>query len=113
MFFGADATSYAWWDVADAHGAFEMDEPNDWWVDLVIMGDADYGEVMGRKTVSHGVLMATIADIAENGSEIRGLAPDVQQECAAFLDDPDDTDFDADMADQVLQHAVLGEVVFG
>lgn len=108
IFIGSGALAYSWYqDIAE--GSTEADP----W-SVTFTEDGDNGPE-GEHTISHKTVMRAVRRIAsKDGAEIRALAPAVRKECQALVfKGPDDVDFDADMADQVLQVAAFGEVVYG
>lgn len=113
VFFGSGATSYPWWEITEAYGAFEMDEPDDWSVVMIALGDGTEpgGELVAQKTVTHDTIVLALNKIRRQGSDL-GVSTTAWQEAGIFLEDPDEADFDANSADEVLQVAVIGRVMF-
>ena len=111
MFFGAGATSYAWWEITEAYGAFDVDEPDDWSVVMIAWHDVDNGEMAAQMTVTHDTIVVALDNIRRQGSDL-GVSTTAWQEAALFLEAPDEADFDANSADEVLQVAVIGRVMF-
>jgi hypothetical protein len=112
---GSGALSFSWWQRAVTADA---DTPQ--WTAVLSCEDG-YG---GTKTVtvSHDVVLATARQVVGSagktlrtprGSEYPAWSRTLEQQCWRLLTDPDDADFDAPCADELLQLAVLGEVVFG
>lgn len=120
--FGSGALSYEWWLRADYH----IDErgkqsADDWAVDVT----ADNGNG-GTVTVmvDHKLIMKTARYVLDNKGKLSPARPNgtqtypawskaLERECQRLVLSADDADFDADIADELLQLAVLGEVVFG
>lgn len=84
-----------------------FDHPDLWVGWSVSWTDDDTGK---DHTVHHTVIMAAINKIATGDTSASG---DAMAECLAFLDDPDSADFDAGTADEVIQTAAFGKVIYG
>lgn len=113
-FLGSGALSYDWWatDKWHVYPVGSIDAYDDWHVTL---GDG-YEADTPAKTVTHQIMLNGVRKIARSSAAVRdgvGIQMSTQRECRTFLRDPDDADFDADLADQVLQYIVFGEVIYG
>lgn len=112
-FIGSGALSYSWWRVCNAEGIAQLDSPDDWFVVLV---DEDGSDEPGTPVrVDHAVIMQAVQRLARAAPEDQPgqVRDDVVVECRVFLADPQDADFDADSADQVLQYIAFGSVIYG
>jgi len=107
---GSGALSYEWWHAVDVNGvkANGYDAEDDW--SAVISADnGDGGEA--TVTINHAaVLKAARAVIAKPP---RFASDALVRECRHLVFNADETDFDANSADELLQIMVLGEIVFG
>lgn len=115
--FGACFDTYEWWGVI--RKAWSDYYAPDWWTVEVVVADPDKGDDL-RMVVSHAILMGAIEAIArgEFGRWWRGpcgheVSEGTEEACLAFLQDPESTLFDPWIADEVMQVATLGEVVYG
>lgn len=109
IFIGSGALAYSWYqNITEG----EPTEADPWTVTFTRDG-GDGPE--GEHTISHKTVMRAVRRIAsKDGAEIRFLAKDVRKECQALVfKGPEEVDFDSDKADQVLQVAAFGEVVYG
>jgi hypothetical protein len=84
----------------------DFDAPDGWeWV-VVVENPNDDGNL--TVTLDHEKVLAAVRRIAEFG--VKHVSDKCIEQCRRLLSaDWDDTDFDADLADQVLQVAALGE----
>lgn len=115
---GSGATMYSWyWDVTncrppltaddDWHITLLMDDPED--TDETIPVDLDYDEILDMAQN-----ICNDSGVGRHGeSENYKVGQDCRRQCELLLNDPDEVDFDADTADQVIQCIAYGEVVFG
>jgi hypothetical protein len=112
-FIGSGALSYSWWRVGDFYGTNELTSPEDWYLVLTEVGDD--GEPGESVRVDHTTVMRAVNKLARTAlaDRPRYMAETVIRECRNLISDPDDADFDADSADQVLQFMMFGEVVYG
>lgn len=108
--FGASADTYSWWCGMSGSWDFTNDAP-DGWVMTVKIDNPDAGspKVLER-IVTHSMLIGALRQVADG--RVNASRPCVEN-AIAFLKDPEDADFDAGAADEVLQVAVLGQVVYG
>lgn len=114
-FIGSGALAYSWWNDIDF---------NYGWGDVIdnwsIIGIVDDGETEDGKAFrfTHRSINKAIAEIADLNAldepELRKYVSErVIIECRSWLfDGPDDCDFDAAMADEVLQYATMGIVIY-
>jgi hypothetical protein len=114
-FIGSGALEYSWWEVGASHGIAQLDSPDDWYVDLIEVEDADNEEYGVTVRVDHKEVLKAVNKLARTAKDNRPehMNPDVLRECSKFIKDPDDADFDADAADQVLQYIAFGKVIYG
>lgn len=108
---GSGAFTFDWWHRHDdVHGVeWAGDVTSDWSLTLTC-DDGDDGGVKSA-TISHQVIMATARSVVENPPAYASKS--LVRECQNLLDNPDEADFDAPMADELLQLIVLGEITFG
>lgn len=112
--FGAGALTYEWWeDVHRDHFPDSMGDVPDGWT-IAVKAENPMVEGSVTKFVNHWSLLGAMHAIA-HPMEPWGVeaGESARQECRAFLFDPEQSDFDADTADIVLQVAVFGKVHFG
>ena len=105
-FLGSGALSYTWYERVD------IQESTDSWT-LIFWDDSvePIGETQQQYTVTHADVMRTAQAIA--AGRIRA-GKECKANCAHMIFGRlDDVDFDADTADQVLQAAAFGEIVYG
>lgn len=125
VIFGAGADVYEWWRAPLRAEAFQMQfdyaegrVAPDGWVFLVHVENPD-GEGTVAVQITHHVLITTLERVANEAwgpLRVGRTAPSLEarRNVQAFLADPEgSTDIDADTADQVLQVAALGGVVYG
>lgn len=110
---GSGALSYPWWQVEAYEGISPSNDvtPN-WWMDLRV--DPEHGiatEAVVR--INHDVLREALEKIDANARAC-GVAGATRDEALVLLEEDEfEADFAADMADEVLQVAVLGKVKIG
>ena len=111
-FMGSGALSYTWWeDMRPNYNAAVMDAPNNW----EFKGIAGYPEDRTEEviTLNHATLLKAIRKVSRKGSEL-GVSPVTISECMTWIfKGPDDCDFDAGMADEIMQIVAFGTVVYG
>lgn len=112
---GSGALSWSWWQSATVAGA---DTPE--WAATLTCEDGNGGTK--TMTVNHALVLKTARYVVANvgktlrtprGSEYPAWSRQLERECWNLLTDPDDSDLDACVADELLQLAMFGEVVFG
>lgn len=109
------ALSYGWYDV-ESH----RPECDDW---ILRFRDATCPEDQRVYVLDHKRVMIAVHKCARAFIRHREGTPrpkfaqyvhvETMRQCCLFLADPDCADFDADTADQVLQVAAFGKVVYG
>lgn len=111
--FGSGFATWSWWrsirrqfDYNDDHTA------PDGWTWVVTADNRADGKPSVTKTITHAQLVTTFALIRDGGGG-EYVSNRCREECKAVFTDPDDVDFDADTADQVVQVAVFGQVHYG
>jgi hypothetical protein len=115
IFLGSGALTYAWYfSVAQER---EPGGPEGAWVLKFRDGAEDeaHPERGTEYRLTHADVMKAVRKITGKGGQ---AAAKVSDECARecrtlIFNGPEDVDFDADTADQVLQVAAFGEVVYG
>lgn len=125
LIMGAGATQYSWypgaevWHVSDDEGNAYPD-----WHAVLLMDDADgpNTEPYRRVTLNHDVVMAQARYVLANpgkmlrtptGTEYPAWSKALERECSNLVFNADECDFDASSADELIQLAAYGEVVFG
>jgi hypothetical protein len=107
---GAFSCGWDWWLKVSVTGT----EPNgydatDAWQAEITADDGNGGQV--TKTIGHqAVMTAARAVLAEPP---RFASAGLVRECSHLLFNNDETDFDAPLADELLQFMLLGEIVYG
>lgn len=107
--FGTGATLCEWWHDARTAGVADDGTVTDDWSGRVTCDTGSGGEI--TLTVTHEVIMRAARQITRTHPAY--VAQATAAECRNLLWHADDADFDADSGDQLLQVAVLGEIVFG
>lgn len=108
-FFGAAIDHYSWWSHFEGSWDFRESAPDDW--SMTVRIDNPNGPGKLTRIVTHSMLMGAVRTILRGDGKY--VSDATRQECRNFMFDRGATDFDADTADQVVQMAVLGEVVYG
>lgn len=112
---GAGALTFSWWTGATTTGA---DTPG--WTATLTCEDGNDGTK--TVTVDHALILKTARYVLANagktrrtpqGSEYPAWSSSLERQCRNLLTERDDADLDASIADELLQLAVLGEVIFG
>jgi hypothetical protein len=106
---------YPWYVELESHGVGDAgtNTDDDWTVTFTPY-DPISDEKSERVTLNHAKIMTAVRTIARG--DAKGLNPNgpVRKECQTLLfKGPDQTDFDAPMADCVLQFATYGDVIYG
>jgi hypothetical protein len=113
---GSGALSWSWWVGGTTRG---MDTPA-WEATLTIEDPLEEG--IRSAVINHEVVLATARQVVASagkmlrtpqGSEYPAWSRALEQQCWRLLTDPDDADFDASSADELLQLAVTGVVAYG
>jgi hypothetical protein len=107
---GAFSSGWDWWISVNVTGT----EPNgydatDAWKAEITADDGDGGRV--TKTIDHETVMNAARAVLV--SPPRFASAGLARECSHLLFNNDETDFDAPLADELLQFMVLGAIVFG
>lgn len=107
---GAGALSFGWWLGCETTGVSASgDVADDWQATLTAEdGDGDPKTVV----VGHAQIMSAARKIIGDDG-VPYVSDTARRQCRALVFDADDADFDAGTGDELLQAAVLGEVVFG
>lgn len=83
------------------------------WTVSFEQSDYDGAGAPPRYTVNHHRLMRAVRACAKNSNRPAGVNEACAQQARNFLFKRDEADFDSDTADQVIQVAAFGEVVYG
>lgn len=118
MFLGAGAESYSWYvseklttEGADSADVLNWDNVTAWSCEFV-MDDPDEGDKETTHTVTHDDIMRAVRKFA--GKTPPKYSTDAcQRACKDLIFRTDEADFDAATADEVLQVAMFGEVIYG
>ncbi|MDX3206084.1 hypothetical protein [Streptomyces scabiei] len=110
--FGASFDMWSWWGVVRSEWDQRGGAPDFWNVIVPIDDPYKDGPAL-EMVVTHNILLGAMRRIVD-GRVSKYVSQYTYQECVSFLKDgPEHADFDADSADQVMQVATLGEVVYG
>lgn len=105
---------YPWYVELEWHGVDYADRSaDDDWAVTFTPYDPVNDEKSERVTLNHAKIMTAVRTIARG--DAKGINPNgaVRKECQTLLfKGPDETDFDAPMADCVLQFATYGDVIY-
>lgn len=109
-FIGSGAMGYGWWE--EMQSTFDLLDPipDNW----EFRGRAGYPEDFTEHVVvlNHATILKAIRKIARKGSEL-GVSPVTISECLDWIfKGPDACDFDAGMADEVMQIVAFGVVTY-
>jgi hypothetical protein len=111
--FGSGCLSYSWYINASRSfeypEMFPYDAPDGWSWSLSAENPEE-GPATVSKVINHDRVIDAMRAIADHG--LGKTNQDCVVQCGRFLTDPEDADFDADTADQVLQVVLFGEVVY-
>lgn len=122
---GSGADTYDWYQGSeDAHVWDESGNAFDDWHVTYLMIDADdpNTEPMQRIVLNHRVVMTWARYVLDNkgkmlrtptGTEYPAWSKALERECSNLVFNADECDFDASSADELIQLAAYGEVVFG
>lgn len=109
-FIGSGALSYPWW-VEAAENFAGLGAPEDWELTGIIGGSE--GDTLRSFRLNADLLWVTV--LAIGSGRVPGIGYDsaVARQCRLLEADPDCADFDAALADTVLQVAADGSVAYG
>ena len=107
---GTGALSYPWWRACETTGVSDAGDIADDWTAKITADDGDAQEITVE--VDHAAIIAAARKIIAGGGG-RYVSDTVRRQCEALIFSADDADFDAGTGDELLQVAVLGEVIFG
>lgn len=113
-FMGSGVLSYGWWeDMQPIYNAAVTNAPDDWSFTGIAGYAEDREEFPDKVTFNHATISKAIRKITRKGSEL-GVSQTTVSECMDWIfKGPDDCDFDAGMADEVMQIVAFGTVVYG
>jgi hypothetical protein len=107
---GAFSCGWDWWlDVKVTGTKPNGYDAEDNWKAEITADDGNGGRV--TKTIDHETVMKAAQAVLANPPEYASAG--LMRECSHLLFNNGETDFDAPLADQLLQYMVLGEIVFG
>lgn len=107
---GSGAFGWDWWLKVETTGIKANGyDAEDNWTATITAEDGDGGQV--TKTIDHKAVLAAARAVLANPP--RHASTLLTRECSHLLFNNDETDFDAPLADELLQFMVLGEIVFG
>lgn len=112
--FGSGATAHSWWEEEVWSFNPTTDAPDGWSVTL-FTEDRDTGEEQ-KYTVTHATIMRAVRKMISGNTEWPRAGEPSQsavREARNLIFKADDADLDADVADQVLQVAVFGHIIYG
>lgn len=117
-FIGSGALQYPWYGV-ESHDAPETDA---WSLTFRDAEDPAEGEENRVYTLDHGRIMSAVCQLArayvarmEHNATVgdHDASTETTRQCCLFLADPDCADFDAITADEVMQVAAFGSIIYG
>ena len=122
LIIGSGATAYEWYlGTENSHVWDESGRPcDDWHVTYRMEGPED--SILWRVDLDHQVIMKQARYVLANtgkllrtqaGGEYRAWSDALERECSHLVFNVDECDFDASSADEIIQLAAYGEVVFG
>jgi hypothetical protein len=107
---GSGLLSWPWWRDAETTGVDRDGNVADDWTAKITADDGDNQETI--VVVDHAAIMrAARKIIAGDGGQY--VSDSAKREARALIFDADECDFDASTGDELLQVAVLGQVIFG
>jgi hypothetical protein len=109
---GSGAFMYPWYMGLTQTGVNDDGSVTDGWSATVRIEDPGDDGVTAFE-VSHSRIIAVMQVLTDPECYVRYVSESVVMECERFLRDPDGADFDAVMADEVLQYIAFNEIVFG
>lgn len=110
IFIGSGALQYPWYEmIAFNNVGDDIDPPDNWSVTFELPREFTENENK-RYTLDHASIMRAVHKIVRGVA--RGVHPNglVRKECRTLLRDVEDCDFDADLADCVLQVVAFNSV---
>ncbi|MFF8629700.1 hypothetical protein [Streptomyces werraensis] len=107
--FGSSFDIYNWWGQIRPEWDQREPAPHGWSV-VVPFEHGDTGE-WRKALVTHSMILSAMRRLAKG--DVKYASDSVAEACRDFLADPEDADFDAATADEVMQIVTLGEVVYG
>jgi hypothetical protein len=106
--FGSCFDVYDWWGPVESDWDRQEAAPYGWSVTVPVLdGDNNWRDVK----VSHFIILGAMLRLAEG--DVMYASESVALDCGEFLKDPENADFDAATADEVMQMVTLGEIVYG
>lgn len=110
---GSGATGYSWWVTVELNFDNSADAPENWEMRGTIGGSAEEGDTYRTYRINADLLRVVM--IAIGTGRVPGIDYDslTAQQCRLLDTYPDAVDFDAAMADTVLQVAADGAVIYG
>lgn len=108
--FGSAADAQSWWREFSASWDARQDAPDGWVMTVKVADPDDSGWL--TKIVTHSMIMGAIRRII-SGEVSENITGACRRTCRDFVFNRAATDFDTNTADEVLQVAVLGKIVYG
>ena len=122
-FIGSGALPYPWYAEVDGDwGNWKHTGENHWKITFVDgIKPVEDGETPERLILNHQKILTVVRDLAIK--HINGYVPpsglehfhpheETRRQCLLFLGDPDHASFDAGLADEVMQIAAFGKVIY-
>ncbi|MFM9367610.1 hypothetical protein [Streptomyces sp. Da 82-17] len=108
---GASPDYWSWWNLDSNVGGLDG-APDDWIVKGTIENPYEDSPAELPVQLGHVEIVRAIRKIAAKKAG-KYVSASAQKSCSDFIFRREEADFDAGTADEVLQVAVLGEVVYG
>lgn len=105
---GSGALGYGWWRGVKIAGAPDAEATPEW-AATITAEDGDGSDKV--VTFGHKEVLAAARKVIESPPEYGSSA--LLRECKHLIFDADETDFDANSADELLQFIVLGQIIYG
>jgi hypothetical protein len=109
---GAGALQWSWWLDAKTTGIDGDGQADDGWTVALTVDDGPESAPTTTVVLGHSEIMSAARKIMA-GNAGRFVSDATRVACRDLIFAADEADFDANTADELLQVAVLGEVVFG
>jgi hypothetical protein len=117
MIMGSGFDQFSWWRGVDRwHVWDDNTEPFADWYACLLAEDTEDEDRDVRVDINHRIVMRAARKIASMGAdemERKYISNACQRECRHLVFNPDECDFDAATADELVQYIAYGRVVCG